>query len=436
MVDNTIALQVRPFQMPDVGQIYGNAQNIQMNRMRMAEAQETAQERNALRGLLSSGVDLNTPEGVNQLRRAAPMLAPQIEQRNLEGARTRAQTAQYGARAEAEALKVGRDLFAAATTPEQYGAARAYVAQRFPQYANSIPAEFSVENARRIAEGAEGLIRRTSDAATAARPTEFDRMLDQAGIARGSPEAQALARGYLERRGTPASTTINMPQIGSIPPGYELTRDDQNRVTGMRPIPGSPAAREEADRAKAAGVRAEATQQTGGTVIGAIDRANEIMRTATLPTTGFLGERFANVGGTGARDLAGSLNTIRANIGFDQLNQMRQASPTGGALGNVSNQEIAYLQAVLGDLSQSQSGGELQRNLRRMREAYEEIVNYGLGNRPPVQIPGPGGRGTAEPPPRADAAASRDGMPGARQPPAAAPGEIRTQSGIIIRPIQ
>jgi hypothetical protein len=432
MVDNTIALQVRPFQMPDVGQIYGQAQTLQANRMRMEEAQETARERNALRGLMASGVDLNTPEGLNQLRRAAPMLAPQFEQRNLEGARIRAQTAQYGARAEAEALKVGRDLFAAATTPEQYGAARSYVAQRFPQYANSIPAEFSVENARRIAEGAEGLIRRATAGAERA-PDEFTRMLGHAGFAPGSPEAQALARGYLERRGTPPSTVVNMPQIGSIPPGYEVVRDDQGRVNSMRPIPGSPAAIEAERAAAATGVRTEATKQTGATVIGAIDRAEEIMRTSALPTTGFLGERFANIGGTGARDLAGSLNTIRANIGFDQLNQMRQASPTGGALGNVSNQEIAYLQAVLGDLGQSQSAGELQRNLRRMRDAYDEIVNYGLGKRPPVQIPGPGGRGTAEPPPR-------DGVPDARRPAAgatpAAPGEFRTPGGAILRPLQ
>jgi len=432
MVDYTIATQVRPFQMPNVAQLYGAAQDIQMNRMRMAEAQETAQERNALRGLLSSGVDLNTPEGVNQLRRAAPMLAPQFEQAASQRAYQTAQVGRLRAQTEADALKVGRDLFAAATTPEQYGAARAYVAERFPQYASSIPAQFSVENARRIAEGAEGLIRRTAAAGERA-PDEFSRMLTQAGIAPGSPEAQALARGYLERRGTPPSTVVNMPQIGSIPPGYEVVRDDQNRVTSMRPIPGSPAAIEAERAAAAANVRRETAQQTGATVIGAIDRAEEIIRTSTLPTTGFLGERFANIGGTGARDLAGSINTIRANIGFDQLNQMRQASPTGGALGNVSNQEIAYLQAVLGDLGQSQSAGELQRNLRRMRDAYDEIVNYGLGKRPPVQIPGPGGRGTAEPPPR-------DGVPDARRPAAgatpAAPGEFRTPGGAILRPLQ
>jgi hypothetical protein len=169
MVDNTIALQVRPFQMPDVGQIYGQAQNIQMNRMRMAEAQETAQERNALRGLLSSGVDLNTPEGLNQLRRVAPMLAPQYEQAASQRAYQTAQVGRLRAQTEADALKVGRDLFAAATTPEQYGAARAYVAERFPQYAGSIPAQFSVENARRIAEGAEGLLRRASAGAERAQ---------------------------------------------------------------------------------------------------------------------------------------------------------------------------------------------------------------------------------------------------------------------------
>ena len=162
MVDNTLALQVRPFQMPDLGQIYGNIQNIQMNRMRMAEAQETAQERNALRGLLSSGVDPYSPEGLAQVRRVAPMLAAPFEQAAGQRAYQTAQAGRLRAQTEADAIKVGRDLFAAATTPEQYSAARAYVAERFPQYATAIPAQFSLENARRIAEGAEGLLRRAT----------------------------------------------------------------------------------------------------------------------------------------------------------------------------------------------------------------------------------------------------------------------------------
>jgi len=212
--------------------------------------------------------------------------------------------------------------------------------------------------------------------------------------------------------------------MGPIPPGYELVRDEQNNVTGMRLIPNSPAAAEAERAATATRVRTENTQRTGVRMIDAIDRAEEIIRTSTLPTTGLFADRLASIGGTGARDLAGSLRTIQSNIGFDELNRMRQESPTGGALGNVSNQEIAYLQAVQGDVGQSQSEGELRRNLRRLREAYLEVIHYGLGNRPPVQLPGPGNRGTAEPP--------RGGQGTTTQ----RPGEMRTPGGITIRPIQ
>jgi hypothetical protein len=181
--------------MPNIGELYGQAQNLQLNRMRMEEARETAQERNALRGLLSSGVDINTPEGLSQLRRVAPTLSPQYEQAASQRAYQTAQVGRLRAQTEADALKVGRDLFAAATTPEQYGAARAYVAERFPQYASSIPAQFSVENARRIAEGAEGLLRRVTANAEGSRPNEFERALLGAGIRPGSPEWQEAMRG-------------------------------------------------------------------------------------------------------------------------------------------------------------------------------------------------------------------------------------------------
>lgn len=195
MVDYSIALQVRPFQMPDVGQIYGQAQNIQMNRMRMAEAQETAQERNALRGLMASGVDLNTPEGLSQLRRAAPMMAQQIEQRNLEGARIRAQTERYGAQAQVDRLKMHRDLLAGVNSPEAWASWRAAAVRDLPQYESSIPREFSPQNVLRMAEGAEGLIRRASEGAAAGRPNEFERALLGAGIRPGSPEWQEAMRG-------------------------------------------------------------------------------------------------------------------------------------------------------------------------------------------------------------------------------------------------
>jgi hypothetical protein len=504
--------------------------------MRMAEAQETAQERNALRGLLSSGVDLNTPEGLAQLRRTAPMLAPQFEQAAGQRAYQTAQAARLRAQTQADQIKTARDLLSGVSNQAQWDAWRRSTVAALPEYADAIPTQFSPQNVQRVAEGAEGLIRRASEGAAAGRPNEFERALLGAGIRPGSPEWQEAMRGRATsltggrapreqafigpdgrplivnldtgvfrlaqetptgaapatappvdlRRpqavapAAPAPANMMLPNVAAptlaagpsavptaaAPTTFEQaqTARDVRAVTqagataeaeargrvaappaprqdfrytqdfeAVEPIPGSAAAREAADREKAARVRRETEQQTGGTVIRAIDDAEKTIRTAVLPTTGFFAERLSGVGGTAARNLREDLNTIRSNIGFDQLNQMRQASPTGGALGNVSNQEIAYLQAVMGSVDQSQSEAQLRRNLRRLREAYLEIVNYGLGNRPPVEIPNPGDRGSAEPPPR-------DGVPDGRRPAAGAtpavPGEIRTPMGLTIRPIQ
>ena len=98
-------------------------------------------------------------------------------------------------------------------------------------------------------------------------------------------------------------------------------------------------------------------------------------------TTGLFGSLLSRVGGTEANNLRSQLATIKSNIGFDKLQSMREASPTGGALGNVSEKENEYLQSVLGNVEQSQSPEQLKRNLMRLREAYLDIV-HGIGNRP------------------------------------------------------
>lgn len=86
--------------------------------------------------------------------------------------------------------------------------------------------------------------------------------------------------------------------------------------------------------------------------------------------------------GTPATNMGAILDTVRANIGFDELNAMRQFSPTGGALGNVTERELAFLQNVLVNLEQSQSPEQLLENLEiaekeiadswaRISQAYE-----------------------------------------------------------------
>jgi hypothetical protein len=72
-------------------------------------------------------------------------------------------------------------------------------------------------------------------------------------------------------------------------------------------------------------------------------------------------------GSTEAGTMQSFLTTLQANVGFGELQAMREASPTGGALGQVSEREIAFLQALLGDIEQSRDPDVLMYNLERLQ---------------------------------------------------------------------
>jgi hypothetical protein len=74
-----------------------------------------------------------------------------------------------------------------------------------------------------------------------------------------------------------------------------------------------------------------------------------------------------------ARKLKNYLDTIKANIGFDKLQQMRDNSPTGGALGQVSEMENRLLQATSGALDPAQSE-QLRENLEIIKELYPQVL--------------------------------------------------------------
>ena len=76
-----------------------------------------------------------------------------------------------------------------------------------------------------------------------------------------------------------------------------------------------------------------------------------------------------------ARKLSGKLETIKANLGFEKLQQMREQSPTGGALGQVSDFENKLLQSTFGNLDQYGDDAELVRNLFRIQYMADAIVN-------------------------------------------------------------
>ena len=70
-----------------------------------------------------------------------------------------------------------------------------------------------------------------------------------------------------------------------------------------------------------------------------------------------------------ARFLRGQLDTLKANIGFNELAQMREASKTGGALGQVAVRELDFLQSTLGSLDPNMSPAQLQTQLDKVDQS-------------------------------------------------------------------
>lgn len=107
-------------------------------------------------------------------------------------------------------------------------------------------------------------------------------------------------------------------------------------------------------------------------VLSAISEARE---QTGANTTGLLGSVLSKVPGSEAFDLTKKVETIKANLGFDRLQQMRDESPTGGALGQVAVQELSALQATVRSLDPKQSSEELMKSFDKIELHYNNYLD-------------------------------------------------------------
>lgn len=113
--------------------------------------------------------------------------------------------------------------------------------------------------------------------------------------------------------------------------------------------------------------RLQSAEAQVASVLEAVGRARELVG---FTTTGYVGDKLREYGGTDARNLRATLKTIKANLGFDRLQQMRKESPTGGALGQVAVQELEALQSTVASLDQGQDDDQLRANLDKIERHY------------------------------------------------------------------
>ncbi len=194
----------------------------------------------------------------------------------------------------------------------------------------------------------------------------------------------------------------------AIPPGFEIAEplqfenlndrvDIRNRQTGAQVQPplqkgGTPSADQRPDgqggmeatpnstldlERKAAKDKAEAravaARQQASIVKNSIARAKALA--AKNWTTGLVGPYAAMIGGTDARDLQEATKTILANTTVENLMEMRQNSPTGAAVGNPSDKDMALLGSLRGSLDQAQSKEQFLQILGEMEVLTDRIIN-------------------------------------------------------------
>ena len=79
---------------------------------------------------------------------------------------------------------------------------------------------------------------------------------------------------------------------------------------------------------------------------------------------------------TDAGALDNAIKTVQANLSFGALQQMRESSPTGGALGQVAIQELEMLKSTVTALDVVRDGPErTQQKLRAIKQHYEKWLD-------------------------------------------------------------
>jgi len=169
-------------------------------------------------------------------------------------------------------------------------------------------------------------------------------------------------------------------QTGPLGQGEALVQTDAGLE--IVPIPGGAAARAAEEAERRAEGRQTQVQRAGQTVIQDLQRALDL-----IPELGALARGEGVVGGvarTGQARIPGTVanritqftESALSNVGLDTLQQMRENSPTGGALGQVPIQQQTRLEQVLGSLNINQPPNVLASNIQRVMNIYTDII-YG-----------------------------------------------------------
>lgn len=207
---------------------------------------------------------------------------------------------------------------------------------------------------------------------------------------------QAIAKATTHQPATTVNVNSGQKDTmwGEPPKGYVWARDPASgqvmtqpdksgAVAPMAlPIAGSKEARDREEVQAKQKQRQEYAQNVAGTILSTVREARSKVG---ILSAGFGGSIMGNVPGSAAVDLRALIDPIKANIGFQRLQEMRDMSPTGGALGQVAVQELNMLQSVVSSLDQSQSPDQLRKSFDKIEKHFNnwlKVMTQADGEQP------------------------------------------------------
>jgi hypothetical protein len=225
-------------------------------------------------------------------------------------------------------------------------------------------------------------------------------------ISQGLPKDQAIERAFGK-----GGSTFNLGPKTQISGDYVIV-EDPTAEAGVRfiPIKGSKAEKEALAAAGREGVTQQQAAQKEAVISKSVDFLVEKIDAGglfNLPEAGIVGNVLGTLGiNQDAVDFKNELASVQANVAFDRLQQMRDASKNGGALGSVTEGELDLLMAAYGNIKQSTSPKKLKENLLYIKEIMTKIENDPVassfyynasGGTAPLQTQATGGAQVGEP---------------------------------------
>lgn len=409
-IDPSIALSVKPIQIQDplnrmaaMMQIEGGQQSQQLNALKMQEYERGLGEENKLRQLLSSGVDINSPETVRQMYGISPTkgLEFQTKQQTIQTQKLETQK-----KIQDLTSQMKRDLSRSPTNANLNAHFEDFVSSGLFNTQQIAAAKATRDQLLAMPSLPDRQAFLASQGATASdlKPTikETDiggsiipRVYDAYSgtqISQGTPTVKTPTPGEAmtntiarERLKLEQDKAFREQTTGTIPAGYRLNKDTNE----LEAIPGGPTTVALPPKEKQ---KREATYPKATSAIKAFENTSDdlIKDLAELRNhpglssiTGIAAGRLPGVTKEG-RAAQALYDKIVARGGFQALTDLRAA---GGTLGAVSNQEGTQLKDSYAAINRTQDASDVrkaldqalantQRSKERVREEYDTTYEY------------------------------------------------------------